>query len=278
MKRSSVLAIAASAIATLGGVPAALANPRPLPYTYTYPTLPKGAFEVEQFVDFTPVKAISTSTGEETFYGATQFVTEVEIGITDRLELGVYVSLVPRPGETLTSIPVMPEGNGSKQRLRYRVLDQGELPIDLAFYGEVVENEREIELEAKVIAARRFGPLQIAANLSGEMEAYFNGELELVLNPSVGISYEVVPAFHPGFEYWMRAEFPLESEEEEEEEGERGFNLGPHHYLGATFMFNFGPAWWSTGIYARLDDVGYVLEPGDAYGELWARTIVGFGI
>ena len=36
--------------------------------------------------------------------------------------------------------PNMPEGTGVKQRLRYRFADAGRWPIDVAVYGEVVEN------------------------------------------------------------------------------------------------------------------------------------------
>jgi hypothetical protein len=46
--------------------------------------------------------------------------------------------------------PAMPAGTGIKQRLRYRFADAGRWPIDVALYGEVTENDREIELEAKV--------------------------------------------------------------------------------------------------------------------------------
>ena len=31
-----------------------LASPRPLPFSYTYDTLPKGAIEIEQYVDLSP--------------------------------------------------------------------------------------------------------------------------------------------------------------------------------------------------------------------------------
>lgn len=278
----SLLALAALACSAVMGAHerTASAHPRPLPFTYTYPTLPKGEVEVEQYVDFDPVKATSTETGKPRFFGATQLQTEVEIGLTDRLELGLYATFVPRPQDGFTSMPVLPEGNGAKQRLRLRLAEEGQWPIDLALYGEVVENDREIELEAKVILARRLGDLHIVANLTSEFEAYFKGEKELVLDPSLGVTYQVTPAFHPGLEYWVRASFPLGEEREEPGgvEAPRPFNDGPHHYVGPAMMFDFGRAWWSTGAYFRVSDVGHVLVPGDAFGPVWLRTVVGVGL
>lgn len=265
-------AIVAFAFAIAAAPRVAGAHPRPLPMTYTYPTLPRGEVEIEQYVDLEPVKALAASTGQPTFYPATQLQTELEIGLTDRLELGLYASFVPPPTEELSSTPVLPTGNGAKQRLRLRLAEEGAWPVDLSFYGEVAENEREIELETKVILARRIEKLHVVANLTAELEAYFKGATEIVLDPSIGITYQAAPSFHPGFEYWMRAELPTDPPKE------RGYNLGPHHYAGPTMLFDFGRAWWSTGLYFRMSDVGRVLEPGDAFGPVWVRTVVGVGL
>lgn len=274
MKSRPLLVVSAAVLAAGSLVTtAAHANPRPLPFTYTYPTLPKGEVEIEQFVDFTPVKALSTSTGEPTFYGGTMFTTEFEVGITDRLELGLYLTLVPHPGESYVSTPTLPSGNGLKQRLRYRFAEEGAWPIDTSIYGEVTENEREIEFEAKINLARRFGDLVLAANLSAEYELYFSGETELVVNPSAGMTYQVTPTFQPGLEYWMRAEYPINDAPET-----RGYNLGPHHYVGPAILLNFDRIWWSTGLYFRVSELGHSLLPGEAYGPVWARTVIGFGL
>ena len=94
---------------------------------------------------------------------ASQFQTEIEYGLTDRLELGLYLTLAPMDPSVMFA-PSMPEGTGVKQRLRYRFADAGRWPVDVAVYGEVTENQREIELEGKVILQRRLGPFRIAAN------------------------------------------------------------------------------------------------------------------
>src|SRR4029079_16361983 len=112
--------------------------------------------------------------------------------VADRLELGLYMTFVPDPGEQFASKALFPgTGNGLKQRLRYIFADPGALAVGLGVYGELVENEREIELEGKLLLQRRFDRLRIAANLSAEYELYFTGQREIVINPSAGATYEV---------------------------------------------------------------------------------------
>jgi hypothetical protein len=250
----------------------AAANPRPLPFTYQSETLPAGAAEVEQFVDFVPVRALSsTGGGDPVWYLGTQFTTEFEIGLTDRLELGLYVTYVPQPGDGFASVPRLPSGNGAKQRLRYRLADPGAWPVDVALYGEVAENEREIELEAKLILQRRIGPVRVITNLWAEHEFYFDGTREWVLNPTLGATAELSPRYHVGLEGWMRSEYPTNAP------ATRVFNLGPHAFVGPTFLANFGRLWWTTGAYARVTDTDRSVMLGDQYGRFWVRTIIGLG-
>ena len=173
--------------------------------------------------------------------------------------------------------PPLPEGNGSKQRVRYRLADPGAWPVDVAIYGELAENEREVEIEAKVILQRRIGRLRLITNLWAEREFYFDGTREWVLNPTLGGTYELSPRLHVGLEGWLRSEYP------DDFTGPRPFNLGPQIYLGPAFMLNFGRVWWTTGAYLRLNDFDRtVVAPappavGDAYGHVWVRTVVGIG-
>ena len=139
--------------------------------------------------------------------------------------------------------PNMPEGTGVKQRLRYRFADAGRWPIDVAVYGEVTENQREIELEGKVILQRRLGPFRIAANAWAEREFYFSGAREWVLNPTAGVVLEKWITAQPGIEYWMHGEHADGG----------GWVIGPEHYLGPTVILQFGKIWWSNGFYFRLN-------------------------
>jgi hypothetical protein len=254
-------------------VPAvASATPQPLPFTYIYETLPKGSLEVEQYVDYTPIRVLDVN-GTPVMYGASQLQTEFEYGISDRLELGLYVTFAPSSG-LYNQVPPLTEGNGVKERLRLRLAEAGEWPVDIGLYGELVENERELELEAKIILERRIGDLRIVANLWGEREYedFDSKQGDWVINPTLGVTYQVTPAFHPGIESWLRAEYPDSSPP-------RTFNLGPQAYVGPTMMFDFGNFWWSTGFYFRVTDVGQVPNPlagpGGAFGSVWLRMIFG---
>ncbi len=273
-RRSPSQALAAMAALLTAGAWAnvAQANPRALPFTYPYATLPEGEAEIEQYADLTPLTALSASSSARTWYLAPQFQTEFEYGITDRLELGLYVTFAPSHADTLTSTAALTEGDGVKQRLRLRLAEQGAWPVDVALYGEVVENDREIELEAKVILGKRLGRLDLMANLVAEREYYFVNRRDWVIDPSAGFTYEVTPTFHPGLEGWMRAEFT------DPKPAVKPFDLDPHFYVGPTALFNFGRIWWSTGVYVRLDDFARSLQPGDAFGNVWVRTIIGVSL
>jgi hypothetical protein len=252
----------------------AQANPRPLPFTYQHEQLPEGASELEQFVDYSPIKARNASNGDPAWYSLTQFQTEFEHGITPRLELGLYVTFVPGAGVGFSDVPRAFMGNGLKQRLRYQLAPTGVWPIDISLYGEVAENEREIELEAKIILQRRFGSLRLIGNLVGEQEFYFRGEKEFVLAPSAGATLDISPTIQPSLEWWMRAEFPQGTNVA----SPRPFALGPHHYVGPTVLLQFRTLWWTTGAYLRLSDTHHRLEPGaDGFGRIWVRSVVGLG-
>ena len=262
-----------AALVALAAAPA-VANPRALPFTYTTDTLPPKQVEVEQYVDVVALRALSASTASPAWYLPSAFQTEIEIGLANRLELGLYMTFVPDPGEHYASKAQFPgTGNGLKQRLRYIFADPGEWPIDVGVYGELVENEREIELEAKLLLQRRFDRIRVAANLSVEYELYFSKQREVVLDPSLGATYELSPALHLGLEGWLRGEYPTNPKP-----AARGFGLGPQAYLGPTVLANFGKLWWSFGLYTRVTDVSHDLMPGEPYGRIWLRSLIGYDL
>jgi hypothetical protein len=248
------------------------ANPRPLPFTYQHEQLAAGETEIEQFVDVTPIRVYS-ETGRPVWYAFSQFQTEYEHGLTDRLELGLYVTYVPGLSSGFSVGPRGTEGTGIKQRLRYQLAPSQAWPVDVSLYGEVVENDHELELEAKVLLQRRFGPARLIANVSGEREFYYDGKHDIVLTPSAGVTFEATPMIQPGIEWWMRAEYP-----EENPPHPRPFALGPQNYLGPALLLQFGSFWWSNGVYLRLNRTDHTLTPGEGFGLVWARTMIGIGL
>jgi hypothetical protein len=251
-------------------VQSASATPRPLPFTYTTETLGAGEAEVEQYVDMTPVKAMNPD-GKTAWLATTQFQTEFEYGIAERLELGLYVVYVPTPSQW-TSVPEMTETTAAKERLRYVFADPGEWPVDVGLYGELVEGTTEFEIEAKILLQRRIGKLRVAANLWGEYEFDYAPVKTAILNPTLGATYEITPAVHVGAEGWMRVAFP------DPAESPRPFSLGPVGYAGPTLMLDFGKLWVSAGLYARATDANHAMQPGESFGPVWGRMIIGFAL
>ncbi len=270
------LSFVALAVAPAG---LAYANPRALPFTYTTDTLAPGAAEIEQTVDAVPLRATSINTGAETSYLATSFQTELEIGLCRNLELALYFTFAPAQ-QSLTNTARLPESNGIKQRLRYILADPGEWPIDVGFYGELSENDREVELEAKVLLQRRFGKLRVAANLWAEYEFYFEKDAvtgdhqrDVVINPTFGATYEVTPNVHVGLDSWLRGEYPTNPSP-----ATRTFGLGPEYYIGPAVMMSFEKVWWTVAAYVRVTDTDHDLQIAEPFGKVWFRTMVGYDL
>jgi hypothetical protein len=233
----------------------ALANPRPLPFTYPYETLAQGDVELEQFVDVTPAFT-EADDGSREWSAIYLLTTEVEYGITDRLELGFYFAALTEPGVQGITF------DGVKQRLRYRLLDSGDWPIDVSLYAEVAELHDEIELELKVNLQRRFGPVRVMVNLWGERAFDYHGGGAWVLHPTAGFTAELTHWLNLGAEYWM------------------SWELGDtaHHYLGPALMVQWKKLWFSVAAYLRLENLGQAQVANDTFGRLWVRFVLGVNL
>ncbi len=246
---------------------AAFANPRALPFTYPYETLAKDGLEIEQFVDLTPVRSYD-QTGALTWTPRAVLTTEVEYGITSKLELGLYFQFSSDPGASSGEDAL--RFDGVKQRLRYRLAEQGDWPVDVSLYLEIAELRNEIEVEAKINLQRRFGPVRVMVNLWAEREFYYNGEQEWVLHPTAGATIQLAAWIHLGIEYWLHAELGGP--------GGTSFNAQPHHFLGPTLMVQFKRLWWSMAPYIRLDGIGRTAVRGDQFGRVWIRSVIGIDL
>lgn len=252
----------------------AAANPHPNPFSYPYMTLPEGKLEIEQYTDLVPVR-VEKENPDGTIDGVTSLrsvlTTELELGITDKVELGWYFQF--RQGAT-ASTPFL-RFSGMKQRLRARFAEAGELPVDIGVYIEIAEYHDEIEFEQKLLLERRFGDITVVSNLWIEQEWYFQTkETKLIYNPTLGASYEVSPKLIVGAEYWVRGRF------DKPDENASGPNnsdapTSAHHYLGPTLLLQTSNVFLSLGVYARLDGIGEAAVVDDPYGKIWVRSIIG---
>lgn len=238
----------------------ASATPHPNPFSYPYQTLAEGALEIEQYTDLTPVRVQrmnADGTVDGVFGVRAALTTEVEYGLTDRLEVGWYFAFNQGASAGDAALTF----DGVKQRLRYRFADTGELPVDIGLYLEVAELHDEIEFEEKVLLAKQVGSLNLVANLWVEQEYKFQDKVtEHLFNPTVGINYELSPRYIIGAEYWARGEFEHARE--------------AVHYAGPTFLFQRDKISFALGLYGRLDALGKSAIVDDPYGKLYARAIV----
>jgi hypothetical protein len=249
----------------LFGPTVVLADPHPLPFSYPYATLPRGLSEVEQYIDLTPLRSLDADGTTPTTLGSV-LITELEYGLTDKLEVGFYMQFFTDPAGDGAGAPL--KFDGVKQRLRYRLADAGVWPVNVALYGEIAEFSDEIELEAKILLEKRIGRWQLLANLWGERAYTFVGPNEWGVNPTGGASYEIVPAFHLGIEYWMHGRLGVD-------QALKDFNTNFHHYVGPAFLLQSARIWFAVAPYVRLDAWNRAGQAGDEFGRFWIRAIVG---
>jgi hypothetical protein len=235
------------------------ATPRPLPFTYPPQTLPEGALEAEQYLDMVPARvARESETGTDAVWsvGAT-LQTELEYGFTDMIE-GAWYFVFEQPASPTPALRF----EGVKQRVRFPFVPRGVWPIDLGLYLEVGEFHDELEFEQKLLLGRRFGALDVLANLWVEQEWEFQDEKWVfVYHPTFGASYDFNPMLSAGLEYWARGRFDADE--------------SPHHYLGPTVMFQRGEHFISAAAYGRLDGLGDPAAVGDPWGKVWIRVLIG---
>ncbi|MFN2644463.1 MAG: DUF6662 family protein [Burkholderiales bacterium] len=255
----------------------------PFGYVYTTDTHPRGNSEIEQWL----TRRHRQATGD---YDLWQGRTELEYGVTDRLQTAVYLNYAAvsafrnRPDGTTgpgAFVPdeVDPDARYGRRFFQsfsnewiYRVLSPYKDPIGLALYIEPTWGPDERELETKLILQKNFleDRLVWAANLTAAAEKErFHGEWEREgeLELTTGLAYQLAPRWHAGLEYRHHRGY----------EGS-GFSAGKRVYA-ANFI---GPSvhyaakgWWITATYltqlanakpytdeAREDIVG-----GRFYGE-----------
>lgn len=260
-------------LASVAAPRSASANPKLLPFSYGTRTMAPGDLEMEGYIDTVPMRVareLEDGTSEAVTTPRYVLQTELEIGLTERLELGIYTQF--RQAADADGAPL--QFQGLKQRVRYRVTEPGEWPVDVALYGEIAELRDEIELEEKILLERRFGAFTALANLWIEQEWYWIAdETKFLYNPTVGLAYELHPAATIGLEYWARGRFDTaDGMTGDDESG------GTRQYLGPTLTVQKGEYWLTLGAYARLDRLGEDVVLDDAGGSAWIRLILGIGL
>jgi len=155
-----------------------------------YHTTKKGEFEVELYNDF----KMPESENDNTY--KSQHQIELEVGLTNRLQLAYYeVFTWDRPNDW--------KRDAFKIETKYRFFESGELPVDVALYGEYKnpngrQNSASDELEAKLILSKDFGPWNVVGNLITERK--INEHEDLQWEVTAGVSYAIKPNLRAGME------------------------------------------------------------------------------
>jgi hypothetical protein len=277
MTHRLVASIVIAASLGLGLAAPARANPKALPFSYGTGTQPPGGLEIEQYVDIVGVRLANEQpdgSADSTTVPRYVLQTELEYGITDRIEVGMY--FVFRQGASVDTPGI--RFQGIKQRVRWR-FSPVSWPFSAAAYLEIAELHDELEFEQKLLLEKRFGRVRAVVNLWIEQEWYFiTDETKLIYNPTVGATYELHPAVQVGAEYWVRGRFDDASASEATDYGDSSAPDGAHHYAGPTLLLQGGEHWLAVGAYVRLDGLGNATALDDPYGRFWVRAIVGIGM
>jgi hypothetical protein len=230
---------------------AAPAGERRFAFSYEADTVPAGTREFEQWVTW---KGRKDSNHD---YSQFTFREEFEFGLTDRLQLGIYLF-----DWTLT------RGNASDDTeykdtgfdLIYNLTDPTTDWLGSALYGEVLWGPELLKLEGKLLLQKNVGKWMYAWNtiLEAEWEGDQYAEDNGAWENTFGISYQINPSLSVGVEALHEVEFEDWSESSD-------------HYLWAGPNISYRKNNWfivAAPMFQITDDAG---EP-----DYFMRTIMGF--
>ncbi len=202
------------------------AGGRRFTFVYEATTMPAGEVEYEQWITW------KTDKEAEPGFNRIDFRHELEFGVTDNLQLALYVS----------DWRYQDGDNGGAQwrdvavEVIYSLLDPVADPIGLALYGELKVGDEFLELEGKLILQKEFGKWVLAWN--GIVEAEWEGpdlaEDKGKFEQTFGASYQLSPRLLTGFELLHEVEY-----DDWSDWGDHAFYLGPN------LSYHTG-RWWTT--------------------------------
>jgi len=203
------------------------ASERRFAYVYEATTQPKGAVEYEQWVTWKTDKADDSS------FNRFDIRHELEFGLTDHLQLGIYLSDWRHQQSDSGS---KTEWRDFAAELIYNLSDPVEDAIGSALYGEVKVGDEFLELEGKILLQKNVGKWALAWN--GTIEAEWEGDSysqdKGAFEQTLGASYQFNPKFLVGAELLHEIEF--------DDWSETGDDVV---YLGPNVSFRTG-TWWLT--------------------------------
>ena len=215
MTTKSILT-ACAALGLLGSALDLQAGERRFTYTYEATTAPKNSVELETWVTWKATR------GGEDHGNQFDFRHELEIGVTDRLQLGLYLSdwsINESRGHTEA------DWTNVGAELIYNLSNPTTDFLGSALYFEVKAGDEEFALEGKILLQKNFGPWIVAYNaiVEAEWEGNDFDEEVGVFEQTLGVSYQISPKFSVGVEALHEIEF-----ENWEEAGDPVVYVGPN--------------------------------------------------
>jgi hypothetical protein len=219
--------VAASTLLLAAGT--AHADLRSFTHTYEYATMPEGKTALE--IWHTQTRSTSDSNSPQIL----ESILEIEHGITEHWDLAFYQVFEQVAAGALSENFHLSE---AKLETRYRLAERGEWPVDTLLYLEVAKEfgESLYEFEGKVIGARDFGDVTVAANAIVEVKVGKDAaETEPEVGWAIGATYQAHPKVRVGVETWG-------AYEEEELYANAGpvINLAPASNFWTTLTLGFG--------------------------------------
>ena len=183
------------------------ADERHFAFTYETTTAAKGSVEFENWI------TLATKRGDGDNSNLWKFRHELEFGITDRLQLGIYLAnwTLTHDAEHRNSTRY----ESASAELIYRMTNPTTDLLGSALYLEIEGGHDLFAIEGKLLLQKNIGKLVVAWN--GVLEAEWSGhglnERVCNLEQSLGVSYQFTPAFSAGaelvhdisFEDWSQA-------------------------------------------------------------------------
>lgn len=196
---SFIRRLASTAALLLFAASAAHADRRWFVHSYTPYLAPAGNLDLE-------ITSIAASGQGDSTGTAWQNRIEFEYAIADRLTGAAYLNFVQPAG---ADAPMT--FDGPSLELIYRPADPGRLVVDPAAYLEVRANGSELEIEPKLLLARRIHQLVSTVNVIGEFEHQGagpdRGRTERSLELTSGVSREIGHVVAIGLEAVYRRSF-----------------------------------------------------------------------